>query len=80
MAQEEELGDATESTNPLYQRAYDTVIEAQRASTTFLQRRLKIGYPTAAALMDELQQRGIVGPQEGSKPRRVLVKAQDNLE
>lgn len=80
MAQEEELSDASESTNPLYQRAYDTVIEAQRASTTFLQRRLKIGYPTAAALMDELQQRGVVGPQEGSKPRRVLVKAQDNLE
>ncbi|MEM7175245.1 MAG: DNA translocase FtsK 4TM domain-containing protein [Chlamydiota bacterium] len=63
-----------EPESPLYQRAYDTVIEAQRASTTFLQRRLKIGYPTAAALMDELQKKGVVGPQEGSRPRRVLVK------
>ena len=60
--------------SPLYQRAYDTVVEAQRASTTFLQRRLKIGYPTAAALIDELQKKGIVGPQEGSRPRQVLVK------
>ena len=75
MAQDALAAEAeAEPESPLYQRAYDTVVEAQRASTTFLQRRLKIGYPTAAALMDELQKKGVVGPQEGSRPRRVLVK------
>ena len=78
MAQDALAAEAeAEPESPLYQRAYSTVVEAQRASTTFLQRRLKIGYPTAAALMDELQKKGVVGPQEGSRPRRVLVKLND---
>ncbi len=55
-----------------YDRAYDIVISTKNASTTFLQRKLKIGYARAASLMDELEENGVIGPQEGSKPRRVL--------
>jgi S-DNA-T family DNA segregation ATPase FtsK/SpoIIIE len=58
----------------LYDEAKGIVIETQSASTTFLQRKLKIGYARAASLMDELESRGVISPQEGSKPRRVLIE------
>ncbi len=65
--------DVEERTNdPLYDRALQTVLENRVASTTFLQRKLKIGYARAASLIDALEQNGVVGPQEGSKPRRIL--------
>lgn len=57
----------------LYDEAKLIVIETQTASTTFLQRKLKIGYARAASLMDELEARGVISSQEGSKPRRVLI-------
>jgi len=56
----------------LYQQAYDLVIKTGNASTTFLQRKLKIGYARAAGIMDQLQDNGVVGPSEGAKPRKVL--------
>jgi len=59
----------------LYEDAYDIVVETKNASTTFLQRKLKIGYARAASLMDELESRGVISPQEGSKPRRVLIES-----
>lgn len=59
----------------LFEQAKDVVIETGNASTTFLQRKLKVGYARAASLMDELEERGIVSPAEGTKPRRVLVKS-----
>jgi S-DNA-T family DNA segregation ATPase FtsK/SpoIIIE len=58
--------------DPLYDQALTTVLGSKNASTTFLQRKLKIGYARAASLMDELEANGIIGPQEGAKPRRVL--------
>lgn len=58
--------------DPLYDQALSIVLTAKNASTTFLQRKLKIGYARAASLMDELEANGIIGPQEGAKPRRVL--------
>jgi S-DNA-T family DNA segregation ATPase FtsK/SpoIIIE len=64
-----------EGENPrdsLYDQARTLVIEVQTASTTFLQRKLKIGYARAASLMDELEIKGVIGPQEGAKPRRIL--------
>ncbi len=56
----------------LYDQALAIVVASKSASTTFLQRKLKIGYARAASLMDELEQNGIIGPQDGAKPRRVI--------
>ena len=58
--------------DPLYDQALSIVVSSKSASTTFLQRKLKIGYARAASLMDELETNGIIGPQEGARPRRVL--------
>lgn len=70
----EDSGDDGEdsSRDSLYEQARSIVLETQTASTTFLQRKLKIGYARAASLMDELETRGIIGPQEGSKPRQIF--------
>ena len=62
--------------DPLYDQALSIVLSSKLASTTFLQRKLKIGYARAASLMDELEGNGIISAQEGSKPRRVLSAAQ----
>jgi DNA segregation ATPase FtsK/SpoIIIE, S-DNA-T family len=61
----------------LYEKAMFTVVEAKNASTTFLQRKLKIGYARAASLMDELEDNGIIGPPEGSRPRQILITQRD---
>jgi S-DNA-T family DNA segregation ATPase FtsK/SpoIIIE len=60
----------------LYQEAVRVVCEAGRASTSTLQRRLRIGYGRAARLIDIMEKDGIVGPPDGTKPREVL-KAKD---
>jgi len=57
----------------LYDQALALVVETAAASTTFLQRKLKIGYARAASLMDELETKGVISAQEGSKPRRILI-------
>lgn len=56
----------------LYEEAKQTVIEAGKASTSYLQRKLKVGYSRAARLMDILEERGVIGPADGSKPRDIL--------
>lgn len=56
----------------LYDQALTIVMQTKIASTTYLQRKLKIGYARAASLIDELEENGVIGPSEGSKPRRVL--------
>ncbi len=61
-------------------KAIECVIEAGQASTSLLQRRLKLGYARAARLIDEMEQRGVVGPFEGSKPRQVLMTRQQWIE
>ena len=60
--------------------AIECVIEAGQASTSYLQRRLKLGYARAARLVDEMEEMGVVGPFEGSKPRQVLMTRQQWLE
>lgn len=57
----------------LYSDAVSWVVRAKQASTSLLQRRLKIGYSRAARLLDLMEEKGVVGPPEGSKPRKVLV-------
>lgn len=64
--------DLEEPSDPLYEQAKDIILSTGNASTTFLQRKLKIGYARAASLMDQLELQGIVGPAEGSKPRKIL--------
>ncbi len=57
-------------------KAIEVVIEAQSASTTLLQRKLKLGYARAARIIDDLETSGIIGPYEGAKPRKVLITKQ----
>jgi S-DNA-T family DNA segregation ATPase FtsK/SpoIIIE len=64
--------DDDEIDDDLYQDAKVAVEEVGRASTSYLQRKLKIGYSRAARLMDVLEARGVIGPADGSKPREVL--------
>jgi S-DNA-T family DNA segregation ATPase FtsK/SpoIIIE len=58
--------------DPLMQKAIDIVVAANKASASYLQRRLKIGYNRAARMVEEMERLGIVGPQQGSKPREIL--------
>jgi S-DNA-T family DNA segregation ATPase FtsK/SpoIIIE len=59
--------------DPLLDKAVEVVVQAQTASVSLLQRRLRVGYTRAGRLIDMLERRGIISPYEGSKPRRVLV-------
>lgn len=61
-----------EDEDDLYEEARQIVKEAGKASTSYLQRRLKVGYSRGARLMDMLEERGVIGPQEGSKPRQII--------
>jgi S-DNA-T family DNA segregation ATPase FtsK/SpoIIIE len=63
--------------DPLLDRAIEVVVTAQTASTSLLQRRLRVGYTRAGRLIDMLERRGIISGYEGSKPRRVLVSEAD---
>lgn len=68
------------SDDEMLTKAIEVAVEAQQISATFLQRRLRVGYARAARLIDEMNQRGIVGPSEGSKPRKVLLTREEWLE
>jgi len=61
-----------EDEDELYEEARETVMQAGKASTSFLQRKLRIGYARAARLMDILEERGVIGPGSGAKPRDVI--------
>jgi S-DNA-T family DNA segregation ATPase FtsK/SpoIIIE len=65
--------DKMEDDDDLYEDAKQTVIEAGKASTSYLQRKLGVGYARAARLIDMLEERGVIGPGSGAKPREVLV-------
>jgi S-DNA-T family DNA segregation ATPase FtsK/SpoIIIE len=64
---------------PEFADALKIVIAEQKASASYLQRRLRIGYNKAARIMEELEEAGAIGPQDGSKPRRVLVSSVDQI-
>ncbi|MFC1775306.1 DNA translocase FtsK 4TM domain-containing protein [Patescibacteria group bacterium] len=69
-----------EEDDELYEEARETVIEAGKASTSYLQRKLRIGYARAARLMDILEERGVIGPADGSKPREILADDDEEYE
>ena len=64
----------------LIDKAIEVILEYQTASTSFLQRKLSVGYSRGARIIDELEQMGIIGPQEGSKPRKILITKDEWLE
>jgi len=66
--------DEEEIDDELYEEAKDLIIKTGKASSSYLQRRFRIGYARAARLLDILEERGVVGPGEGAKPREVLIK------
>ena len=71
----EETGEKDE----LYEKAVELILLTGQASVSYLQRKLKLGYARAARIIDQMEQEGILGPSEGSKPREILVDAQSFL-
>lgn len=69
-----------DDTDALFEDAVEVILEQGQASTSMLQRKLRVGYARAARIMDELEDAGIIGPQEGSKPRQILISKQQWLE
>lgn len=69
-----------ENYDPLFEKAAEIVMETGTASTSFLQRKLSVGYARGAKIIDQLQEYGVIGPSEGSKPRQVLMNKQMWLE
>lgn len=73
--EDDEMGEPnlfSDGDDPLYNKALEIVVEAGKASASYLQRRLKIGYNRAARLVEDMEARGIVGPANGSKPREII--------
>lgn len=75
----ESNGAASDSNgDSLYDQAVETVLSSGNTSTTFLQRKLKIGYARSASLIDEMEHRGVISPGDGSKPRKILISRGGN--
>src|SRR5262249_16729097 len=74
-----EFDEADGQVDELYDEAVKIVVEMGKASTSVLQRRLRIGYGRAASLLDAMERDGIIGPPDGTKPRAVLVNREDYL-
>lgn len=72
--------DGDDPDDDLYEEARETVIRAGKASTSYLQRKLRIGYARAARLIDILEEKGVIGSGEGAKPRDVLIKPEGGFE
>ena len=70
------FGGASDDQDPLFAEAKEAILEAGKASASFLQRRLKVGYARAARILDELEMAGIIGPGDGAKPREILAQAE----
>lgn len=75
----EPLHSNSDSDDDMFRDAVHVVIESRKASTSLLQRRLRIGYGRASRLIDEMEEQGIVGHADGSKPREVLVSSMDEV-
>ena len=69
-------GESGDSLDPLFNDAVDVVLESGKASTSFLQRKLSVGYSRGSKIMDQMEDKGIIGPAEGAKPRKILINKQ----
>lgn len=67
------FGGPSDDQDPLFAEAKQAIVQAKKASASFLQRKLKIGYARAARILDELEEAGIIGPAHGAKPREILM-------
>lgn len=70
-------GNASPDSDELTEDAIEFIIKSKQASVSMLQRRFRIGYNRAARIIDEIEERGIIGPSDGSRPRQVLVKPEE---
>ncbi len=76
LKEEAEAGQSRdEAVDEMYDRAIAIVADTRNASISYIQRRLKVGYNRAARMIEQMEADGIVGPQEGTKPREVYVSA-----
>ena len=66
-------GDDDDDRDDMTDKAIELALSHRKLSTSLLQRRLRIGYPRAARLMDQLEEEGVVGPSDGSKSRDVII-------
>ncbi len=73
-------GEGEDEADPMFNSAVEVAVENGQISTSMLQRKLKLGYARAARIIDQMHERGIVGPFEGAKPRQVLITAEEWLE
>ena len=69
-----------EGGDDMFRDACRVVIETRKASTSLLQRKLRIGYARAARIIEEMEEQGIVGAADGSRPREVLISSLDELD
>ena len=69
-------GESGENLDPLFAEAVDVVLENGKASTSFLQRKLGVGYSRGSKIMDQMEEKHIIGPAEGAKPRKILINKQ----
>ncbi len=69
--------DPGDDEDELIEEAIEVIMDCRQASTSMLQRRLKLGYSRAARIIDQIENRGIIGPSEGSKPRQILISRED---
>lgn len=69
-----------EGGDDMFRDAVSVVVQMRKASTSLLQRKLRIGYSRAARIIEEMEEQGIIGPADGSRPREVLISSVDELD
>lgn len=74
-----DMGGGSDADDPMYKEAVRAVIDGRKASTSLLQRRLRIGYGKAARFMETMEEQGIISPADGNRPREVLVNSMDDV-
>ena len=70
----------SEDRDPLFEKAVNLILKTGKASTTFIQRKLSIGYARSAKILDEIEQVGVIGPSNGANPRKVLINSVDEID